>query len=102
MAGISSGVSQRIVSIHCLYEIKFPPITQHVSKASVETLQNDAFPVGETVSDVGEIVTRITGRQMKVSPCKVYPEFLLSVAMVHGEFFHVVSSIYSSLLFHLL
>ena len=30
----------------------------------VETLQNDAFPVGETVSNIGEIVTRSTvGRQ---------------------------------------
>jgi hypothetical protein len=28
----------------------------------VETLENDAFPLGETVSDVGEIVTRVMGR----------------------------------------
>src|SRR5262249_57259542 len=34
----------------------------------VETLQNDTFPVGETVSDVGKIITWITGRNMKVSP----------------------------------
>jgi hypothetical protein len=51
----------------------------------IETLENNAFPVGETVSNIGKMLTRITGRQMKVSPCKVYPEFLLSVAVVHGE-----------------
>ena len=41
----------------------------------VETLQNDALPVGETVSNVGKIVTRITGRHMKISPRRIYPEF---------------------------
>jgi hypothetical protein len=45
----------------------------------VETLQDDAFPVGETVSDVGEIVTRITGRHMKVLPRRVYREFRADV-----------------------
>jgi hypothetical protein len=41
----------------------------------VKALQNDTFPMGETVPDVGEIVTRVMGRHMKVSPCRVYPEF---------------------------
>src|SRR5215813_15527350 len=41
----------------------------------IEALEDDAFPVGETVSNVGKIVTRITGRHMKVSPRRVYPEF---------------------------
>ena len=28
----------------------------------IETLEDDTFTVGEPVSDVGEIVTRVTGR----------------------------------------
>jgi hypothetical protein len=34
----------------------------------VETLQNYTFPVGETVSNVGEIVTRITAIHIRASP----------------------------------
>src|SRR5215470_14207571 len=41
----------------------------------VEALQNDTFPVGEPVSDVRKIVTRVTSRHMKVSPRRVYPKF---------------------------
>jgi len=41
----------------------------------VEALEDDTFPVGETVSNVGEVVTRVMGRHMKVSPRRVYPEF---------------------------
>jgi hypothetical protein len=41
----------------------------------VETLQDNTFPMGETVSDIRKIVTRVTGRHMKVSPCRVCPEF---------------------------
>jgi hypothetical protein len=37
----------------------------------VETLQNDTFPVGEPVSNVGKFLTKITGRHMKVSPRRV-------------------------------
>jgi hypothetical protein len=41
----------------------------------VETLQNYTFPMGETVSNVGKMLTRIMGRHMKVSLCRVYQEF---------------------------
>jgi len=41
----------------------------------VKALQDDTFPMGETVSNIGEIVTRVTGRHMKVSPRRIYPEF---------------------------
>jgi hypothetical protein len=41
----------------------------------IQTLKDDMFPVGETVSDVWKIVARITGRHMKVSPRRVYLEF---------------------------
>ena len=41
----------------------------------IETLQNDAFPVAETVSNIGERVTRVMGSHMKGSPRRVYPEF---------------------------
>jgi hypothetical protein len=33
----------------------------------IETLQDDAFPVGETVSDVGEIGTRLRGTHVRFS-----------------------------------
>src|SRR5215813_6862703 len=32
----------------------------------IEALQNDTFPMGETVSDVGKIVTRVTGKHTMV------------------------------------
>jgi hypothetical protein len=41
----------------------------------VEALEDDTFLMGETVSDVWKIVTRVTGRHMKVSPRRIYPEF---------------------------
>src|SRR5215510_12948639 len=41
----------------------------------VETLEDDTFPLGEPVSNVWQIVARITGRHMKVSPHRVYLEY---------------------------
>src|SRR5262245_8959990 len=67
----------------------------------IETLENNTFPMGEPVSDVRKIITWITGRHMKVPPCRVYPEFCVErCAGTWGKFFHVVSSIYSRLLFY--
>src|SRR5262249_45184659 len=51
----------------------------------VEALEDDAFPIGEPVSNVGKMLTRITGRHMKVSPAEPTRNFVLSVAVVHGE-----------------
>jgi hypothetical protein len=34
----------------------------------VETLEDDALPVGETVSNIGEVVTRVTGRHIRFTP----------------------------------
>jgi hypothetical protein len=34
----------------------------------IETLQNDTFPMGETVSDIKEIVTRVTAMHVRFSP----------------------------------
>jgi hypothetical protein len=48
----------------------------------VEALQNDTFPVGETVSDVGKMLTRVTGRHMKVSPAESTQNSVLSIAVV--------------------
>jgi len=36
----------------------------------METLENDTFPAGKTVSDVWEVVTRITGIHMKFPPAE--------------------------------
>jgi hypothetical protein len=36
----------------------------------METLENDTFPVGETVTDVWEIITRVPGRHLSVSSCR--------------------------------
>jgi hypothetical protein len=52
MARISSGVSQRIVSIHILHEIESPPITQHAPAKVVEALEDDTFTVNETVANI--------------------------------------------------
>jgi hypothetical protein len=41
----------------------------------IEALEDNAFTVGETISDIGEVVTRVMGRHMQVSLCRVYPEF---------------------------
>src|SRR6266446_2061919 len=35
----------------------------------VETLKDDTFPAGETVSNIGEVVTRVTGIHIRASPC---------------------------------
>jgi hypothetical protein len=34
----------------------------------METLEDDTFPMGETVSDVWQIVTRITAIHIRASP----------------------------------
>src|SRR5712691_4984260 len=36
----------------------------------VETLQDDTFPVGQTVSNIREIVTRVMSMYSRASPCR--------------------------------
>jgi hypothetical protein len=35
----------------------------------METLEDDAFPMGETVSNIGEVNTRVARVHRQVSPC---------------------------------
>ena len=56
---------------HSRRDIPPPSFPLQVSK----TLENNTFTLGKTVSNVGEMLTRITGRHMKVSPRRVYPVF---------------------------
>jgi hypothetical protein len=39
----------------------------------MQTLEDDTFPMGETVSDVGEIVTKIQVR-VSLSPSRTVPQ----------------------------
>src|SRR5438874_5134722 len=36
----------------------------------METLEDDTFTMAETVSNIGEIGTRVTGRHIRASPCR--------------------------------
>jgi hypothetical protein len=35
----------------------------------MKTLEDNTFPMGETVSNIGEVVTRVMGRHIRISPC---------------------------------
>ena len=53
--------------VHILNNRSIEHSCGHMSPATfllevIETLEDDTFPVGETVSNIGEVVTRITGR----------------------------------------
>jgi hypothetical protein len=50
----------------CRYIRYIPPPT--CLRQVIETLEDNVFPMGETVSDIRKIVMRITGRRMKVLP----------------------------------
>jgi len=54
---------------------EFPPIPQYVPLVREREARGEYFSMGETVSDIWSIVTRITRRHVMVSPCRVYPEF---------------------------
>jgi hypothetical protein len=69
----------------------------------VETLQNDAFPMGETVTNVWKIVARIMGRHMKVSPRRAYPEFRCDALWWYMEkFSHPLLAYFCRLSFNVL
>jgi hypothetical protein len=69
----------------------------------IEALEHDPFPAGKTVFHIREIVTRITGRHMKVSPRRAYPEFRCDALRWYMEkFSHVLLAYFRRLPFNVL